>query len=80
MKFKAAAGSTVCQSHEDVKGIKLVVEVNCPKCGVNVEASCLIQLNAKQKVEYGANLDGYGLVTPCCHMSVRGRGHGVRHQ
>lgn len=69
MTFKAAAGSTIGPSDKKL-GFNIVIQVNCPKCGVNVGPGCLVTLNAKQEVKHGPNLNGYGLVTPCCHMVV----------
>ena len=69
MAFKAAAGSTVGLTDEKM-GFQIVIEVTCPKCGVNVGRGCLITLNAKQEVRQGSHVDGYGFVTPCCYMLV----------
>jgi hypothetical protein len=73
MIFKVAAGSTVGHDKEEVGGLKLVVEVTCPKCGVNVEPGCLVLLKSQQDVwegPHGHEVSGHGLVTPCCHMVV----------
>ena len=69
MKFKTAAGCTVSRTNEDV-GFRLVIEAICPKCGTNVGSGCLIKLNVKGKDGHGRPINGYGLVTSCCHMVV----------
>lgn len=73
MTFKVAEGGTVGLDGEEGGGLKLVVDVICPGCGVNVEPGCLVSLKSQQDIWegcHGHEVSGRGLVTPCCHMVV----------